>query len=478
MFPTPPPSYRRLRLLAGSLLLTVGLAGCVAAPLPKLDHRLPAHWRHAAAQAAARPPLDLHGWWKAFGDPQLNRLVDQALAANLDVAQAQQRLLAERALYGARQAPNRPHLRVRTDDPIDPDASASYFVIGFDATWELGLFGRGTANQRVAAGDLREADATLRAARVSLVAEVVRDWIELRAAQQRERLREQIVQAQRHHQRLLATRVHLKLAAPAALAQARAAVAEARADLAAPRADADAAAQRLALLLGRSEPEPAWLHPGRLPQLGATGPLGAPAELLRSRPGIALAEARVLQAAGELNLAHSDLFPHIGLGASVLWSTNIATYRRRGGTNQIGTVGPLIDIPLFDWGMRLAREHAQAHRLKAAVLAYRKAVLEGVADVETALGNLQQQRQRETALDAAVAAWKQAAAAQATQQRLGLSSALDGSALRVQRSHSALQLIDARSQRDIAYVALFKALGGAPPPPAADDRPPARGAAR
>ncbi len=436
--------------------------------MPKLNRQTPAQWHHQDGTPGI-PPADLHGWWKTFDDPLLNQLVDSALKFNLDAAGALERLRAARAFYHVRQAPNRPNLRLRTDDPIDPDASASYFVVGFDATWELPLFGRDAANDRIATGRLGEADAALREVRVSLVAEVVRNFIQLRAAQRREQLLQQIVGARQRQAKLEQTRVKLRLDSPAALARANAALAGARAALSEPRAAMTAAAARLALLLGREEPDANWLKPAPLPALGPHGPIAAPAELLRSRPEIARAEARVIQTAGELGIAHADRMPQIGLGTSLLWSTNIATYRPTGGTHDIGTIGPLINMPLFDWGLRKARETAKGDELLAAVLAYRKAVLSGVADVETALGNLQQQRHREDSIKQACAVWNNERQVQRTRRHLGLASDLEGTKIDIASAKAELALAAARRDRDIAYVALYKALGGAPPLPASDD---------
>ncbi len=464
--------FPRTLLPIASLSCLFLLGGCLDNRMPRLDRNVPTHWRHAAAATPARPPVDLHDWWKAFHDPQLEQLVDQALKHNPDVAIATEHLRAARALYGTRMAQLRPQLQLRTDNPIDPDATSSYFLIGFDASWELGLFGRGQAVDRVASGRYREAVENLRAVRVSLVAEVVRNVIQLRAAQRQEHLLDAIVKVRERQVELLRTRARLELSDRADLAAAQAELAQAQAALSGPRIDADHAAQRLALLLGRNEPQPAWLQPAPLPQLGPHGPVVAPAELLRTRPGIALAEARVIEAAGHLGIARADLYPHIGLGASLVWSLNINRYRRHGGageSNDIGTAGPLISVPLFDWGLRQSRKHAQGHLLKAAVLAYRKAVLTGVTEVETALGSLTQLRQREAASEAACASWKQSADLQRTRRRLGLASDLDSADIHIGQARAQMALTDARMQRDMAYIALYKALGGAPPLPARDD---------
>lgn len=451
-----------LRAYLLGMLLT-GLAGC-AAPMPRLSPPLPLQWQHAMASDAASP-TDPHGWWHAFADPELDALVDRALDSNLDVAQAIERLRASRILHAHARARYLPALSARTDDAIDPDASASFFVTGFDATWELGLFGRAEGTRREAQGNLDASVADLRAAQVSLVAEVVREWITLRAAQQQEQLLLQVSQARQHQWQLQQSRQHLQLAAPAAVDQAQATFAQSEAALAAPRQAINASAQQLAVLLGQNHPDPAWLQGGPQPELGAWRLDGAPAELLRTRPEIARAEADVLRTAGELALTHADMFPSIGLGASMVWATDINNNRRFSNTpNGIASVGPVINLPLFDWGMRLAATHAKDHELKASVLAYRQAVLQGVAEVETALGSLQQQQQREQDDTRAWQALQRVDQAAQTRVDLRLGSPLDRAESQIAASQASIELADARAGRSLAYVALFKALGGAPLP--------------
>ena len=454
----------RLRnCLLGALLVAVG--GC-ADPLPQLKPPVPAQWQHAMTSATA-PPADLHGWWHAFADPELNTLVDRALASNLDVAQAVERLRAARARYDRSGARYLPALSVGTNDVVDPSANASYFFVGFDANWELGLFGRGKGTQREARGALDAGTADLRSTQVSLVAEVVRDWIELRTAQQQEQVLARISQARRHAWTTLGTRQRLHLAAPALVDQAQAAYAQSQAALVAPRQAINANAQRLAVLLGQNHPDPVWLQPGRLPELGAWKLDSTPADLLRTRPEIARAEADVLQAAGKQALAHADLFPSLGIGGSINWATDIDNDKKNSnGPNAILSLGPEINIPLFNWGLRLAAKHASDHELRASVLAYRQAVLQGVAEVETALGTLHQQEQRERQDTVAWHALARVDHSVQERQRLRLASPLDRTESQIAADQAAIELADARAGHSLAYVALFKALGGAPLPTA------------
>ncbi len=461
--------------LGGLLGLLLGaLAGC-AAPLPRLKPPLPAQWQHAIASDPAKP-TDLHGWWHAFDDPQLDALVDRALANNLDVAQAVERLRGVRAMQRHAQGRYRPKLDFNTNQAIDPDASASFFVAGFDSTWELGVFGRAEGTRRESQGALDASVADLRAARVSLVAEVVRECINLRTAQQQEHLLKQISRARQRDWQLLQVRERLQLIAPAAVDQAQAAFAQSEAALAAPRQAINASAQQLAVLLGQNHPDPAWLQPGKAPELGDWQLDGTPAELLRTRPEIARAEADVLSSAGELALAHANLYPSVGLGASLVWATDLNNNRKRTVSNGLLTAGPILDIPLFDWGMRLAAEHEKDHQLKASVLAYRQAVLRGVAEVETALGSLDQQQQREQHSRLAWQALQRSDRAVQTRIDLHLDSPLDRVQSQLAADQAAIELADARAAHSLAYVALFKALGGAPLP--ASEAPPAAAASR
>ena len=446
-----------------SALVTAALCSCSSVVrIPPLSAPLPSHWRNEAGKANAAAP-DLHSWWHAFHDPRLNKLVTEALDSNPDVAIAIERLRAERSLYRHADAPFLPSLHLRTDNAIDPDAHASYFTAGFDAQWELGVFGRKAAARRIRAGRLAAARADLQQARVSLVAEVVRNWIDLRAAGQSLQVQKRIVAARRRNLHWTDERVKLRLADAADHARAVAALASAQADMAAPRQSANAAAQRLAMLLGIGEPRASWLAAGALPALGKFSIKSVPADLLRTRPGIAAAQAEVLQAAGELGIARSRIYPNIGIGGFLVWSTSLFTHTSTG-SNTIGSLGPMIDIPLFDWGERQAKAHARGHLLTASLLAYRKAVLEGVADVETALGNLAQQRAREKANETVLQAMNTIAAHDATRQKLGLVSKLASEQSLARADEARLAVLDARSARDIAYIALFKALGGAPDP--------------
>jgi outer membrane protein, multidrug efflux system len=456
---------RRRSRMPRLLCLATGLAlaGCSTVPLPELNPPLPDTWRNAVAEVAPAP-ADLRGWWQALGDPALDGLIDSALRDNLDVAQAAERLRAARILAPHAHDTYLPNVHGRTNDVVDPDTNASYFMVGFDASWELPLFGARQSNERMAQARVDGANAALRGAQVSLVAEVVRRWVELCSAQRQAQLLEAVRDAQQERLRLVKTRVNLELAAPAEAARAQAELARTEAALSEPRQKILASAQQLAVLLGRDEPDEAWLRPGEQPHLGAWRLTAAPADLLRTRPEIAGAEAEVLRASGELGMTRADIYPHIGIGSWLQWPVNIGRNHRARNRGGILSVGPVIDIPLFDWGQRLAAAHAKDHELRAAVFAYRQAVLQGVAEAEVAMSDLEQLRGREQALRQAAEASRGGFDAARKRAELGLGSALDVQDSLIENRRVELELAGAIAARDLAYVTLYKALGGAPMP--------------
>ncbi|WP_394538866.1 TolC family protein [Lysobacter enzymogenes] len=454
---------RRAVARACAALLPLALAACMSTPIPDQTPPLPAQWRNAPADAAAAPAAapDPRGWWRAFADPRLDALVEQALAANLDAAQARARLRSARLLHEHAGDPLKPELRARTSNPIDPDASASFFVMGLDAVWEMGFFGRSEALERGARSELDSAAAQLRQAQISVAAETAREWVALRDARERERLLDGIRAARAEQLRVQQVRADLRLAARDSVEAPRAALAQAEAALGEPRQRVVAAEQALAVLLGRAEPDPDWRAGGARPALAAAAIERAPADLLRTRPDIAQAQAAVLRAAADLGLARADQYPRLAFGTSIQWSVNVTAHRRTE-TEGIGVSGPIIDVPLFDWGLRRARAHAKGAELEAAALAYRKTVLAAVAETESALSALEQQRLREDADRRAFDALARSAQMQQVRRGLGLGGDAELAASRIERDQAALELNAARSDRAQAYIALYKALGAAP----------------
>jgi outer membrane protein TolC len=330
----------------------------------------------------------------------------------------------------------------------------------------LGLFGRRRGDEAVAAADIAQAEADGDAARVSVVAEVARSYIDLRAAQARaaaEQARYAAAQAALARARRLRA---LGLADTGDVDKADAAAREAGSRLELAAAAPTAQAWVLAQLLGRTDIDPQWLQPAPLPSLPAPAPLPAPAQLLRTRPEIRRAEADVARAAGELGIARAELWPQLNLGGSLTYASKLDGDELLRPTS-ILSVGPMISMPLFDWGMRRATATAHGHLLAAATVRYRAAVVEAARDVQSALAALAAARARYAELDARVGGAPQRLSRVERLQALGLADAAARADAARAEADLAAERSDAQSAALQDLVALYKALGGAPPPLAA-----------
>lgn len=439
-------------------------------PQPPLGQDTPAQWRQAGkAQANARAvqAADLASWWTLLADPALNTLVEQALAQNLDLAQARGRLQAQRILLGTATAAYKPEITAGVRTLQDVAALDSYFHASLDMGWNLGLFGAQESSALDGQAQLLDAQAQLQAARVQLIAHVVQRYLDICVAQQQRLGLDQQLQLDARRLQLQQLRVQQRLGSAEQVQQASLELNRSRAQQAELLQHQARAAHALAALLGRSEPEAAWLAASSTPHIPSAGALSLqvlPAELLRSRPAILAAEAAVQRAAAAAGLSNSALYPRFALGGSLLYSFNL-TQNRRSSSDHVPSLGPVIDIPLFDWGRRRAQADADELQMNNAVKAYRQSVLDGIADVETALAGLGAQQQRWQSLDAQTPLLRSRAQQLQRRQQLGLASELDTLEPRRQLLLHESQQSVAQAAQTLAWVALFQALGGAPLPP-------------
>lgn len=457
------PHRLRLGLLAAALAV---LAGCTA-PAPRAPEApaLPGAWTSPQPQGIATP--ELRAWWTYFHDPALDALVGEALERNLDLAIANRRLREARLQAGRAAVQFRPSFSAGARTLQDIAATDTYFHASIDMVWELGLFGAADGVREAAEAGVDASAADRQGTRVAVVADVVRNYIDLQAARRQLRLIDQLVQIDDRALQLAEVRRRTSTGNAEETAQARVRRAQALAARAVPEEARARAAQALSVLLGRMAPDPAWdaTGPGEPPALAPFAFASLPADLLRTRPDVQAAEADMRKAAADLGLARSELFPRISIMGSLLYSYNL-TRNRRTTSDNAPAIGPAIDIPLFDWGRRRMQVDARQEALEGAVLAYERAVRGAVAEAEGALAALAAQQGRADALAQAQPALAERVRAGRIQARLGLSSEYD--TLTAQRAalQGEAEWSTAQDARSLAFVALYKAMGGAPLPPA------------
>jgi multidrug efflux system outer membrane protein len=461
--------------LAGLALL---LAGCRAvgpdyvAPNPSA----PASFVEAPGQAN-QAPFIAEAWWKNFQDTTLNDLIAQALKSAPDLAEAQARVLEARALQriaGAGRYPtadatgeyarNLGSDNVPTGVPpggLGPGVHSNLWQAGFDASWEIDIFGgirrsieAADANFQAVAED--RADVTL-----TLIAEVARDYIELRGAQRRIEVARKNLAIERDLHTLTQSLLAAGLAPHQDLLRAQAQVSDIEAAIPEFETDERAAAYRIAALIGRPFAELAaeLSAPRPIPQAVSEVPVGLPSELLERRPDVRAAERRIAAANARIGIAQADLYPHFSLTAVTgLESLYFSSFSSA--SSGYYQIGPGISWRIFDAGRIRFQVRAESARTDAAAAAYQRSVLNAFRDVETALISYANVKIRRNNLAAESAADAQATEIARLLYERGLESFLP--VLDAERSLYAADDQLAQSERDsaLALIALYKSLGG------------------
>jgi len=465
-------SSRRYGLLALAMVL---LGGCAQLPPLAGQHTtelaLPAHWSADTAHADTVPPEDgarLAQWWRQLGDPQLDQLIDAALAGSLDLRLAQARLRQARAGRAQALSGRYPSLTAsvggsRSDsaDVITSSPARTLYDAGFDAAWEIDVFGATQRGIEAATAELAASEASLNHSRVSLVAEVARNYVELRTYQQRAAILRANLASQDETLQITTWRYQAGLATESEVEQARASREQTRAAIPDLEVGRAAAEHRLAVLLGR--------NPGALrEQLAAYQPLpavpaavasGIPADVLRQRPDLIAAEHSLAAETARLGQKQAQRFPSLNLGASFGWQAY--SLGALGGADTVArAVSGALSVLLFDGGKLRSAIEIQGAVQEQALLDYRHSVLTALEEVENALTAYAAGRERVAARHAAFAAARNAARLARQMYAVGLTDFQQ--VLETERSRLTAEdsLATAEAGMHTSLIALYKALGG------------------
>ena len=460
-------------------LTLLGLSACASVNQPPdFAAPVPTTWTNGATGREPYRVPELASWWKGYRDPVLSRLIDRALAGNPTLEQALTKIEAARALArseGSRLLPQvdgtgslryERRLSGRTeglsvggeDIGVGSRRAIGLFQSGFDSSWEVDLFGRvrnAIASANIAAQVATEEGET---ARVTLVAEVVRTYVELRAAERRSAI---IVSDITARQRLVQLTIQQKavgLAGDFDVQRATVTSESAKSRLPTAKLGVSVARQRLATLAGQPTPDRGLSRSvGHVPILRPPRP-SLPADLVRTRPEIRQAERQVAQRAADVGVATAELYPRLTLSGSLTLSANALAKPLPGQLISIAG-GPALTIPLLDWGQRRAIVNAREAQLKDAIAGYKIAVLQGVEEVEVSLASIRSQNSRIARLQSAVAAANRALTTADTLYRQGLTGLTERLAAETELRQAELDLAEAQEAAGIAVVRLYKALG-------------------
>jgi NodT family efflux transporter outer membrane factor (OMF) lipoprotein len=468
---------------ASGLLGLLALSACtvgpayrspqIATPAAYIEAPAPAATTAATTLPAAAAPSDatLARWWELFKDPILQGLIDQALAGNPDLQTAASRVRQARLQEIVTRSAEYPDVSAAVDTVILHSSLAggslplpsalNLYTAGFDATWEVDLFGATRRAVQAARANTEAAIWARRDGEVSLSAEVANDYLTLRGLQARIALGQAQVQREQALFTLIRQRRQTGFVTQLNVNQQTGALESARAQIPELQAQARAEIHALGVLLGQSPESLAdrLASATALPPAPPPLPLGLPSELLRRRPDIREAERRMAASNAQIGVQMASLYPKLNLIAlgSLAGTSLDSLFSAK---NLLGAAVGMATEPLFDAGRRRASVKLAREDAAQSALAYRKAVLGALRDVEDALSRYRFEQQHRIALAQAVDATRNSLGIAEDRYKTGFSTFVDV----LQAQAALLTLQDQLTQSDAQLlsdlIALYKALGG------------------
>lgn len=462
-------SLLKIAALNAALIAALVLAGCASVG-PDYHKVQPATPQLQGLDAAQETSAQFQAaWWKQFNDPTLDALIQHAAANNLDLRIAVARLHESRALLSNAKSNRWPtidtnidYTRSRGQQPgfSDQRSTVSTYQAGFDASWELDLFGGVRRSVEASRGDLGASEAALRDAQVSLLAEVARNYFELRGSQLRLGIARRDIDNQGQTVHLTEVRQKLGAGSEQDVASAKARLAAVQAQLPVLQTAVSASEFRLAVLLGQRPGElDIDLSPKDFKPIAVSLPIGAAGDVLARRPDIQMAEREYAAATARIGVAKADFFPHITLGGFLGFLS--------GRSNDFGSPATRAWslMPSLSWpGLNVQRVRANLHaseaRSDAAQANYQRTILVAIEDIDNAVTGFNQQRVRVNHLIEQEAHSRRAAELARVRYQEGETGFLE--LLDAQRTQLAAEddLAGAETAINTRAVALYKSLGG------------------
>jgi multidrug efflux system outer membrane protein len=465
-FSRPRAAFRAALLATAAAAL---LAACSHAPtVQRFEPPLPAGFVNGSGAAGDNDSAA--AFWRNFRDPQLDSLVERALKANVDIRTASASLRESRALGRFADANLLPSVglgvgaaRIRGKNDAGVTSTSNAYSAGFDVSWEADLFGRLSDARRAAQAGVMAGEAGLRAAQLSVSAEVGRNYFDLRGLQEQLRVAVSSLETQQAALNLVEVRENVGRGTALDTERARALVQSTAANIPALEAALMRTRYRLAVLCGLPptalDAELEAVQP--LPGLRAVdlGTIGSPASLLRRRPDIQVAEAQVAAAAAQAGVARGAWFPQVTLGGTLgqnssSWGTLMK------GSSYAYNLGAQMTWNLLDFGRIRAQIAAADARNEGAIAVYENTVLTALEETEGALATYSRtQRQAELLFEAARSSEQ---AALIARERFAVGSTDFLVVLDAERELLAARdrLAQAQTGAATSLVAVYKALAG------------------
>ncbi len=455
----------------------VVLSGCAAVG-PDYEKPVTTHREAFVSVSDAADPV-VTAWWETFGDPILDELIAEALAGNLDLAAARARVREARAIrrvasgrflpnvdargsYQRQRASENGVINLGTlSDQGLAELETGLFDVGFDASWEIDVFGSVRRENESAEARLEAAEEARRGVLISVLAEVGSAYIELRGSERLLAVVERNIAIQRETLELVSNKFKVGLVPELDVQQATAQLQTTQAAAPPIRASVQSAMFRLAVLLGQ-QPGALRERLDRTAELvvrGESVPVGLPSELLMRRPDVREAERLLHAATAEVGVATAELYPRFFItGAAGFESVDFADLFSA--SSRTFSIGPTIRWPLFRGGALRANVAAREARVDAALAGFQQSVLLAVEDVERSLVVYAEEELRRRALADALVSSRRSVELAETLYEKGLSEFLPvlDAERRLLEADERLVLSEVAVSQEL--IRLYKALGG------------------
>ena len=410
----------------------------------------------------------LAAWWTTLNDSKLSSLIDRAVSGNLDLKKARARVREARASRGVAKADLFPALdatgtasRSRSSEETGSGMTRDLYVIGFDAAWELDIFGGARRSVEAAEANLQASHDGWRDVLVSLIAEVALNYIDVRTYQVRLTVAKDNLESQSETYQLSQWRYEAGVSDELAVQQARYNLENTRSQIPVLRSGLEAAMNRVAVLLGE---QPGTVHTEleqreSIPVPPLNVAVGVPADLLRRRPDVRKAERDLAAQTAKVGVATAELYPKFTLSGSIGLEALSTGDLFSSGSKFYG-FGPSISLPIFAGGAIRQNIEVQSALQEQALIQYEAVILGALEEVENALVAYTEVQQRRQSLSDATRAAQKAAELAEQKYQAGLTDFTN--VLDAQRSLLSFQEQLAQSNGNITanLVSLYKALGG------------------
>ncbi|WP_409264256.1 efflux transporter outer membrane subunit [Pseudomonas sp. KCJK9000] len=451
-------------------LLALALAACAVGPDYKTPDTEPARLDNSNMQATALDRSRFESlWWKQFDDPVLNQLVQASLQGNRDLRVAFARFKSARAIRDDAANDQLPVVTSRASSEIgkgqipgqtDQRVNSERYDLGLDMAWELDLFGRIQRQIEASEAQAAAAQADLQQLQVSLIAELVDAYGQLRGAQLRESIAQANLKTQQQSRTITVTLRDAGVGNELDVVRADARLAGVQATIPQLQAEQARARHRIATLLGqRPEALSVDLSPKALPAIAKALPVGDPGELLRRRPDVRSAERQLAAATANVGVATADLFPRVSLSGFLGFTAARGSQIGASAANA-WALGPSITWAAFDLGSVRARLRGAKADAEGALANYEQQVLLALEESANAFSDYDKTQQRLMSLMRQSEASRKAADLASVRYREGTVDYL----VLLDAERERLSAEDAQAQGEVelyrGIVAIYKALGG------------------